>query len=850
MEDAITNAAPGSNLGSAAPWSPSSAQVKVASGNLTNSGLLALAPAGNIANILGTGGGSSYRTFNSSAVSSGAVYYSFLVQCTTLPSSSTVYLTGFLPSGTSGPGGSSDPLAMYAKASGGGYQLGIRKTGASTTYASTVLALNGTNFIVVKYAFGSGTGDDVVCLYISPTPGAGEPAFPDATLTGGTDAADLQNVYLKSSSGYGTWNFDTLRIGPAWASVTPAEGGEPPPAQPCVTQTLICAQGVVLRGTNGTPGGVYQVLSSTNLLRPLAQWAAIATNRFDSNGSFDCTNAVTALTPRFYRLLLGGEIVEPPVAPAITMQPADQIVAIGQDAVFSVVATGTLPLRYQWYFNTNTLLADSTNAPLTVISAQTNHAGAYFVIVTNSAGAVTSAIATLRVNPPFTNLYNFDLAGFAASTTGGGIVPETNVNYRKVYTPDDFRLALANDSLKVIEIMSDLNLGWNEIPPSARTGDFRQNTAPSLHPALIASGVSLIDIQDKNGLTIFSANGATIRHAEFNVKRCNNVIIRNLRFDELWEWDESSKGDYDSKDWDFMTIDMNSTNVWVDHCDFTKAYDGVVDIKGGSHNITISWCRFVGDGGGTNSFVRQQINALEQNSSSYTMYNFLRTRGFSVEDIIAITRSQKKGHLVGATEFNAENANLSVTLHHNYYFNFQDRMPRLRAGNSHVFNVYLHNTEALAAKRLRDARVAAMSPSDALKLSNGTYKFDVTLNGAISTEDGAVLVEKSHIVDTTYPIRNNQTDPANPDYTGKIRALDTLYTLDGATFRGGSEDPGSPLAPVPAPPKPFSWNGFANLPYSYTLDDPTSLAATLAGTNGPGAGVVTWAKTNWLKTTY
>jgi pectate lyase len=850
MEDAITNAAVGSNLGSALPWGSSSSQIKVASGNLTNAALLDLAPAGNMASIAGSGGGSSYRPFWSSAVSGGVVFYSFLVQCTSLPTSGDKYLTGLLPSGNTSPQGSGDALAVYTRISGTGYQLGIRKSGASTTYASTVLALNATNFIVVCYIFGPPGGAASVRLYISPTPGAGSPATADATLSGGTDAPNLQNVYLKSSSGYGTWNFDTLRVGPTWASVTPAVGAEPPPAQPCVTQTLICAQGVVLRGTNGTPGGVYQVLSATNLLRPLAEWPAIATNRFDSNGGFDCTNPVTAVESRFYRLLLGGEIVELPIAPAITTQPADQIVAIGQDATFNVVATGTLPLRYLWYFNTNTLLADSTNAPLTVASAQTNQAGAYFVIVTNSAGALTSVVATLQVNPPSTNLFDFDLTGFAAATTGGGTLPETDVNYRKVYTPDDFRLALANGSLKVIEIMSDLDLGWNEIPPSARTGDFRQNTTPSLHPALIASGVSLIDIQDKNGLTIFSANGATIRHAEFNVKRCNNLIIRNLRFDELWEWDESSKGDYDNKDWDFMTIDMNSTNVWVDHCDFTKAYDGVVDIKGGSHNITISWCRFVGDDGGTNSFVRQQINALEQNASSYAMYNFLRTVGFSVEDIIAITRSQKKGHLVGATEFNAENANLSVTLHHNYYYNFQDRMPRLRGGNSHVFNAYLLNTEALAAKRLRDARVAAMSPSDALKLSNGTYKFDVTLNGAISTEDGAVLVENSYIVDTIYPIRNNQTDPGNPDYTGKIRALDTFYALDGATFRGGSEDLGSPLAPVPATPKSFSWNGFTSLPYSYVLDDPTSLVATLTSTNGPGSGVITWAKTNWLKTAY
>ena len=63
MEDAITNAAVGSNLGSAAPWGASSSQVKVASGNLTYAGLLDLSPAGNMANIAGSGGGSSYRLF-------------------------------------------------------------------------------------------------------------------------------------------------------------------------------------------------------------------------------------------------------------------------------------------------------------------------------------------------------------------------------------------------------------------------------------------------------------------------------------------------------------------------------------------------------------------------------------------------------------------------------------------------------------------------------------------------------------------------------------------------------------------------------------------------------------------
>src|ERR1019366_7414010 len=75
IEDAITNTAVGNNLGSAAPWGASSSQIKVASGNLTNSALLALSPAGNMASIAGTGGGSSYRAFTSSAISSGAAYY-------------------------------------------------------------------------------------------------------------------------------------------------------------------------------------------------------------------------------------------------------------------------------------------------------------------------------------------------------------------------------------------------------------------------------------------------------------------------------------------------------------------------------------------------------------------------------------------------------------------------------------------------------------------------------------------------------------------------------------------------------------------------------------------------------
>jgi pectate lyase len=539
-----------------------------------------------------------------------------------------------------------------------------------------------------------------------------------------------------------------------------------------------------------------------------------------------------------------------PVAPAITSQPASQTVVTGGSALFGVIATGTAPLSYQWYKD-GSLISGATTSSLSLSNVQAADAGGYGVVVSNAAGTATSNTAALGVTDQLPGqIYN--LQGFAQAATGGGMLAETDPNYRKVYTANDLVAALGSRTTKVIEIMNDLDLGYNEVPASARTGALRVAAAPLLHPVLIASGVSTIDIQDKTGLTIFSANGATIRHAELNVKRANNLIIRNLKFDELWEWDESSKGKYDKQDWDFITVDMTSDNVWIDHCTFTKAYDGVVDVKGGSKNVTISWSSFVGDGGGPTSFVRKQVEALEANRSAYVMYNFLRTNGFSVDDIVAVGRSQKKGHLVGANEFDTSNSNHRLTLHHNYYLNMQDRLPRMRAGNAHVYNLYVNNAEALAAKDLRNARVAAMSSTNAAKLTGGsaTYSFDVTLNGSISTEGGAVLLEKSQLVDVLSPLRNNQVSASQPDYTGKILALDTLYSLRGVVFRGDSNTPGSPLAPVPAPEIAFSWNGFTTLPYSYITHDPSQLPSLLTGSEGAGAGVLFWAKENWLKTSY
>ncbi len=441
---------------------------------------------------------------------------------------------------------------------------------------------------------------------------------------------------------------------------------------------------------------------------------------------------------------------------------------------------------------------------------------------------------------------DYNLTGFASGNTGGGEISETDtVRYKKVYTATDLALALKKGSgVKVVEIMNDLNLGWNELPSAAKVSPFSAHNAALTHPVLLKTGVSKINVDGFNGLTIFSANGAKLKHVAITIKRSSNVIIRNLEFDELWEWDEKTKGDYDSNDWDYLTLEEDS-KVWIDHCTFNKAYDGLVDSKKGSSGVTISWSTFKGDDGSANSWVTQQINALEANKSAYPMYNFLRSSavGLSKEDIIAIAGGQKKGHLVGSTEFDSGNPKLSITLHHNYYKNIQDRMPRLRGGNAHAYNIVMDSAGAWAAKSKLTSAIASA-------ISSKGYHFSVTSNGAISTEDGAVLVEKSHIIDIQYPVRNNQTDPSDASYTGKIRVLDTIDSLNGTSFRGGSDTAGSPLSPVPAAVKSFSWNGFSTLPYSYTAEDPSTLINRLTAADGAGAGKLTWAKSNWLKTSY
>lgn len=87
--------------------------------------------------------------------------------------------------------------------------------------------------------------------------------------------------------------------------------------------------------------------------------------------------------------------------PAITQNAQNYTVTNGYNATFTNLASGSAPLFYEWFFNTNTLVSSGDNEMvLTISPAGTNQAGYYTAIVTNAFGSATSAPALLTVIVP------------------------------------------------------------------------------------------------------------------------------------------------------------------------------------------------------------------------------------------------------------------------------------------------------------------------------------------------------------------------------------------------------------------------------------------------------------------
>ena len=136
-------------------------------------------------------------------------------------------------------------------------------------------------------------------------------------------------------------------------------------------------------------------------------WIAI-TGPTQGSGSNAITYTVVpnpTSIPNIGNLLIGGQLytvlqaaTQPPAVWITT--PTNETALLGGTANFQAAATGAEPLAYQWFFNQTNPVPGATTPALTVTNAQLANDGGYSVVVTNSAGAATSATATLTVVVP------------------------------------------------------------------------------------------------------------------------------------------------------------------------------------------------------------------------------------------------------------------------------------------------------------------------------------------------------------------------------------------------------------------------------------------------------------------
>jgi pectate lyase len=442
-----------------------------------------------------------------------------------------------------------------------------------------------------------------------------------------------------------------------------------------------------------------------------------------------------------------------------------------------------------------------------------------------------------------TNIARYNMEGYASvyGVTGGGLQKEDkdgydNPNYYKVGTAEDFLKALesvkASGKASTIELTADINLGCQEVPNFANYSDVIKEYGAQalLHPTLIESGVSIVTITKMHNLTIFSQNGSSIKHANILFKNSSNIIIRNIKFDELWEWDEYTEGGYDRNDWDYMTIDTGSDGIWIDHCTFYKAYDGVIDVKNpvGVERVTISWCEFL-PGSENDTFFDEMMNLLKDNPTQYKYYNSLLQSGMTDEEIRLYAYGQKKTHLFGQSAEATNAAGIRVTLANNTYKNSMDRMPRLRYGIAHVYNCIMDASDLFRAK-------------EAIKEKNPEAAKHIVSNGVSSTCDGQILVENSYINN----IINALNSGNGSDTSGYINAINSLYYIMGTRYQLVPKVNTTKAGEVV---KTTNADEFKSaLGYTYNLRDAEKLSTEVA--SFAGAGKLTMSVLQWEKTKY
>lgn len=262
-----------------------------------------------------------------------------------------------------------------------------------------------------------------------------------------------------------------------------------------------------------------------------------------------------------------------------------------------------------------------------------------------------------------------------------------------------------------------------------------------------------LSFQDQTGKTIFGSAGAKLVSADqtqansgiLYVKRCKNVIIRNLIFE--------GPGAYDVDGQDNCTIDA-CTNLWIDHCEFRDGVDGNLDLKNTSNYVTISWTKF--------AYAKPPRAGGSGGSDDHRF-----------SDLI--------GSSDGAT---GDRGTLSITFARCWWAQgCVERMPRVRFGKIHVVNSLYNST-------VSNKCIAAGLESNVL-VQNDVFE---NVNNPIALIGGATAVQEtgSIFTNTTGTKVGNGKTAFTPPYSlsvlsaSSVKAAVTASSGAGATLAGNT----------------------------------------------------------------
>src|SRR5579872_5196995 len=204
----------------------------------------------------------------------------------------------------------------------------------------------------------------------------------------------------------------------------------------------------------------------------------------------------------------------PAAGPTISLEPVNVTVISGQSASFTVAATGTGTLSYQWKKVGGANVG--TNSPtFTINPTAPSDAGSYMVVVTDSTGSTNSSNATLTVNVPATintppsNVIAIQGQTATFTVSAGGTTPFTYVWKQGTTVVGTNSPTLTINPVLTASAGTYTVTVTNVANPTGVSASATLTVTPAVPPAITTQPANTIAIQGQSATFMVVATGST-----------------------------------------------------------------------------------------------------------------------------------------------------------------------------------------------------------------------------------------------------------------------------------------------------------------------------------------------------